>query len=146
MATIENSVVINRPIEEVFAVLSNPENGPKWRSNFTEAKLMVSGPVGKGTTFRAVLKFLGQSLESVVECIEYEPNRKISWQTKSGPAPLTIHITLEPAGGSTRLHQLGKIEPGGLFKLAEPVFANLVQRQAETDLHTLKDLMEARAL
>jgi len=30
MVKLEISAVINRPVEEVFAVLSNRENEPKW--------------------------------------------------------------------------------------------------------------------
>lgn len=32
MMKIEHSVVINRPIEGVFAYVTKPENTPKWQS------------------------------------------------------------------------------------------------------------------
>jgi hypothetical protein len=32
---------------------------------------------------------------------------------------------------------------GGFFKLAEPLVARVVRRQMETDMATLKDLLEA---
>ena len=34
-------------------------------------------------------------------------------------------------------------EVGGFFKLAEPLVARVVRRQMETDMATLKDLLEA---
>lgn len=38
METFELSTVINRPIEEVFTVLSNLENDLKWRTEWVDAK------------------------------------------------------------------------------------------------------------
>ena len=39
MAKFEINLVINRPIEEVFAFISNPENQPRWRSRGTPLSL-----------------------------------------------------------------------------------------------------------
>ena len=33
MIKIENSVVINRPVDEVFEFLANSENNPQWQSS-----------------------------------------------------------------------------------------------------------------
>jgi uncharacterized protein YndB with AHSA1/START domain len=67
MAKLEISTVINRPVEEVFAFLSNPENWPKWISGSIEAKKTSEGPIGVGTTWRQVLTFLGQRMEAEAE-------------------------------------------------------------------------------
>jgi hypothetical protein len=37
-------------------------------------------------------------------------------------------------------------EPGGFFKLAEPLVVTMAKRQLQNDLDNLRDLMEARAL
>jgi hypothetical protein len=37
-------------------------------------------------------------------------------------------------------------EPGGFFKLAEPLLVSILKRQFEADLANLKDLMETHAL
>jgi uncharacterized protein YndB with AHSA1/START domain len=50
MATLEISTVINRPLEEVFAFLSNPENGPKWSSGSSDVTMTSAGPLGVGAT------------------------------------------------------------------------------------------------
>ena len=39
MATLEISIVINRPVEDVFAFVSNPENYPKWFSGSREVQI-----------------------------------------------------------------------------------------------------------
>jgi len=142
---IEISTVINRPVEEVFAVLSNAENNPKWSSAFLEVKKTSEGPIGVGTTWRGLGKFLGQRIETEIEVTEYEPNRKSAQKSKS-PFPVNQQMTFESVEGGTRVNVRFEAEPGGFFKLAEPLFATMVKRGIETDLANLKDLMEAHAL
>ena len=47
MPKIEMSIVINRPVEEVFAFLSDFENNPKWQATSVEARKISEGPVGR---------------------------------------------------------------------------------------------------
>ncbi len=145
MLKIESSIVINRPVDEVFAVLSNIENNPKWSSGFLEAKKTSQGPIGVGTTWRAVQKALGQRIETEAEVTEYEPNRKCTQRGKS-PFPVKVQMTFESVEGGTRVNLRLEGEPGGFFKLAQPLVANMAKRNIEGDLANLKDLMEAHAL
>jgi hypothetical protein len=38
---------------------------------------------------------------------------------------------------------VGEGEPGGFFKLAEPIVARVAQRQLKNDFETLKDILES---
>jgi len=146
MATFDVSTTIKRPVEDVFAVLSNVENNPKWSSAALESEQTSVGPVGVGTTARFVGKFLGRRIESESEVTEFEPNRKYSWQSKSGPFPIKASTTFEQIEGGTRVNTTAEAEPGGFFKLAEPLMMSMGKRQFQNDLDNLKDLMEANAL
>lgn len=146
MLKIESSIVINRPVEEVFAVVSDIEKNPKWTSVFLEARKTSEEPIGVGTTWRVVQKFLGQRFESEVEVTEYEPNRKYALKSKSGPFPVEVRQTYEPVEGGTRFSVALEAEVGGFFKLAEPLVKTMAKRSIETDNANLKDLMEAHTL
>lgn len=146
MFKVEIGTVIHRPVEEVFAVLSNLENNPKWDSVALEAKKTSEGPIGVGTTWRIVQKALGQRLEIEAEFTEYEPNQKTTLKSKSGPFPVAVRRTYETVEGGTRVSHIFEIKPGGFFKVAEPLLMSMVKRGIETDLATMKDLMEAHAL
>ena len=50
MEGFELTIVINRPIEEVFGFLSNLENDIKWRSEWVETRNTSGGPLGVGAT------------------------------------------------------------------------------------------------
>ncbi len=145
MAKLEISTVINRPVEEVFAFLSNPENDPKWRSGI-EVKKTSEGPIGVGATYRTVVTALGRRIEGEIEFTEYEPNRRCATKTKSGPIPVESQWTFERVEGGTRVDVTLVAEPGGFFKLAEPLLVSILKRQFEADSANLKDLMEAHAL
>lgn len=100
MIKVEASIVINRPIEEVFGFLSDMENNLKWRSSQIEIKKTSEGPIGVGTTYRMVNNVLGRRLETEAEVIEYEPNRKFTSKDKSGNFPLVAQRIFEPVEGA----------------------------------------------
>lgn len=145
MVKVEGTVVINRPIEEVFAFLANPDNASQWQGSVLESKQTSEGPVGVGTTGQAASQFLGRRIESTWEVTEYELNRKATLKTTSGPVPYEQSATLESVDEGTKVTLVAEYEVGGFFKLAEPIVARMAQRQAEGDFANLKDLVEAQA-
>jgi hypothetical protein len=111
-----------------------------------EVTITSPGPIGVGTTFRTVVMFLGRRIEGEIEFTEYEPNRSFVEKTKSGPFPVENRITFERVEGGTQVASTQVAEPGGFFKLAEPVLVSMIKRQFEADFANLKDLMESHAV
>jgi uncharacterized protein YndB with AHSA1/START domain len=146
MAKADVSTTIKRPVEDVFAVLSNPETSPKWSSSSLESTKTSDGPIGVGTTTRAVSKFLGRRIETEMETTEFEPNQRFASRSKSGPFPIQATVTFERVEEGTRVNATIEAEPGGFFKLAEPLIVSIAKRQFQADFDNLKDLMEANAL
>src|SRR5512143_291695 len=103
MPKIELSIVINRPVEEVFAFLSDFENNPKWQSTSVEARKISEGPVGAGTTYQAVTTILGRRINSEQEITQYEPNRLVARKSTAGPFPFEVEVKFERAEGGTRV-------------------------------------------
>lgn len=144
MARTEHTVVVERPPDDVFAFLTDLSSVPEWQSGAVEVR-ELEGAVGVGTKYVEVLKFLGRQFEATIEVTEYEPGRRFSIKTLSGPIPFQVQHTLEPSSdGGTRLHVTLEGEPGGLFKIAEPLVMRNAQRQVANDFATLKRLVESR--
>ncbi len=139
----ELSVVIERPVEEVFAFATDPENDPLWQSATLETEQTSEGPLGVGATFRNTSKFLGRCIESAYEVTEMEPPRRQCIKIVSGPIPGSGCYLFEPAEGGTRFTQTFVVEVGGFFRLAEPLVARAIRRQFDADMATLKDVLEA---
>jgi uncharacterized protein YndB with AHSA1/START domain len=141
MVSLEVSVVINRPIDEVFAYLADEENNLTWRSGTVEAKKTSVGPVGVGTIYRVTNITMGRRFEGQAEVIEYEPNRHYATRNRSG-LPVETKRTFEPVDGGTRVTFTVKADLTGVFRSAEPLFENIGRRRLESDVADLKDLLE----
>lgn len=146
MVNVEVSTVINRPVDEVFAFLSDLENNLKWRASQVEAWKESEGPIGVGTTYRMVNNVLGRRIEGQGVVTGYEPSRKFTTVSRSGYMPLEAQRIFEPVEGGTRVTFVLRAEPAGFFKAAEPLLATLARRRIESEAANLKDLMEAGAL
>ena len=140
---VEESVVIGRPLEEVFAYVADPENLPEWASTVLEIRKHGSGPLQEGQTFASVGKFLGRRLEMVFQVIAHEPPWLHSHRSVDGPIPNEWTLTFEEEQGGTRYTEVVEGEPGRFFKLVGPLLEAAGRRQLRSDLGTLKDLLEA---
>ena len=145
MIRVETSVVIDRLPDEVFAYISNFENNPKWQSGMQQAKFTSEGPLGVGSTYTQVAKFLGRRIQSTFEVLEYEPERMVKATTTSGSFPITFTRLVEPVEGGTQVAAIIEGDASGFFKLAEPLMARLVQRSVDADYANLKHILETQA-
>ena len=145
---VEESIEINRPLEEVFDYMANPENLPEWTGLVVEVgdvQTSTSGPLQEGDAFTLVGKFLGRRFETPYERTSYEPNRRYTDRATGGPVSnQEWRYTFEELAGGTRLTRVAEGEPEGFFKLADPIIERVLKRQVRTDLETLKDVLEAR--
>lgn len=54
MIEVSHSVVIDRPVDEVFDYAGDPVNDPAWASVIIASELTSVGPLAKGSTLRQV--------------------------------------------------------------------------------------------
>jgi uncharacterized protein YndB with AHSA1/START domain len=144
MVTNEKIITINRPVEEVFAYVGDAGNGPKWQSALVEASRMTEGPLGVGTKFKGVRKFMGRKMESVMHYTTYEPNKKVVFRSDSGSMPFVQTFLFEPVAGGTRLTARLDLLTSGLMGLAQPLIASGVKREVDENFSILKDILESR--
>lgn len=145
MIKIEDSIVINRPVEKVFTFAAAVENLPRWNSTILEAKNISGGPLTVGSRVTHKTKFLGRQGENKLEFTEFEPNRKISWKYLS-PFAGQGGLAFEAAGaGITKVSSIHEYVFGGILKLAEPLLGSQLRQTLHADLGKLKTLLEAQA-
>ncbi len=141
---VEESVEINRPVEEVFAYVSDPQTLPEWSGIVLEVRKEAQGTLREGDRYTSVAKFLGRRFETPLEVTTHDPPRRHSDRSTGGPFPQEYTFILEEtAEGRTRLTQLAEGEPGGFFRLVGPLLEMAGRRQFRADLGNLKDLLEA---
>jgi uncharacterized membrane protein len=145
MTKIERSIVIGRPVDEVWEFVHDIASDRLWQTTLVESEQLTDGPMGVGTRVREVRHFLGLKVELAWEVTEFEPKRRSAIKGISGPVPLSGGYRLEPLDDGTRFTVSGELDAHGLFKLAEPVFARITSRELEANLGHLKDLLEAES-
>ncbi len=140
----EMNILIHKPVGEVFDYVSDIQNGPNWQTGLLEVRRITDGPVGVGTRFTSVRKFMGRSVESDIEFSDYELNRKMSIKSVSGNSPFKQTFIFEPAADGTRLISRFELHMGGIMALAEPLMASGVRRELAADFGRLKEAIETR--
>jgi uncharacterized membrane protein len=143
MVRVEESVIINRPVEEVFAYTTDISRFPEWSVLVQESEKVSDGPVGLGTTLRTAIQFLGRKFVSEQVVTEFVPDTVFAGKSVSGPIALTITSVYEPAEGGTKFTQVIEGDAKGFFGLADPILARVGKRQLQAQLGTLKDLLES---
>jgi len=78
------SIMINRPIAEVFTFFADAENDPRWRSGVREIKRQ--GELGAGTRYhQRVNGPAGRAITADIEVTAYEPDRHVAFRATAGP-------------------------------------------------------------
>jgi len=142
MVKFEISEHINRPVAEVFKYIADPTKLPEWNTIVEEATPSET-PVKVGTRVKQRARFLGRKIESTAEVTEHEPDKRFTTKTDR-PFPLTISNAFEAEGSGTKLVVMMEGEPGGFFKVGEPILARIAKKQMQAQLDTAKELLEAQ--
>ena len=87
------TVVIDRPIAEVFAFLADGTNDPKFSPRVLEIAKTTEGPPGVGTVFASTVKDAGMKSQREFRLTNFEPPTKIRWTEQSK------NIITVPEGG-----------------------------------------------
>jgi hypothetical protein len=77
------STVIDRPINDVFAFLSDGTNDPKFSPRVQEIQQTIPGPISVGTVFESKVKDAGMTTNRKFELTTYEAPTKIRWTERS---------------------------------------------------------------
>lgn len=139
MINIERSIVIHKPVEEVFALVTDGSKASSWQGGLEAVEGQASAV---GEQYTEVRKFMGREMRSVMEITSYEPNARWSAKVRKGPVPYEVTVRFEPLDGSTKLTTRVEGEPTGFFKVAEGMFKSQLEKSIDEDTNRLKKMME----
>ena len=141
MATFENTVMIRRPIEEVFGFLAQFENVPKWNYAIVETRKVSEGPVGVGTIYHQVRSVPSRS-EERFEVTVYNPPRHLEIQGQLGPFPSRLSYALDALPEGTGVTNTVELELRGPGRLLGRVAVPRVRDAVAANLRKLKEVLE----
>ncbi len=147
MVHIEGEIVINRPVEEVFDVVADERNEPRYNPRLLWVEQISSGPIGRGTRFQAVTKTMGRPIEMTIEFTDYERPRRLASLTHLPTMEIRGALTFDPLPeGRTRMRWSWELQVRGVMRLLRPLIARMGKRQEETVWTGLKQFLETRAV
>jgi hypothetical protein len=145
MTVAHAAIDVARPVDEVFAVLTDPTRTPVWSSSAVEERWLTPPPHGIGSRRLAVTKGFGRRSENVAEVTAYEENRAWTMTSVSGPR-FVASATFAPITGGTHIDFTWRFDLGRPLRVVEPIVMRAFMHSFKRDLGTLKALLESREL
>lgn len=129
---------------DVFAVIADFEQGPRWQPNMRSVRWTSAPPPRVGSTFEQTARFMGRTMMAAYEVTEYGPPRVVAIRSTSGPFPITVRRVVESHHNGTRVTETASGGPGGAARLLSPLLRMMLRRTITRDYRHLTKLLEAR--
>lgn len=138
------TVVIHRPIGEVFRFAADLSNIPLWVPG-AQVRLLSTGPFGDGTQFEETLMRFGRAVISIVEVKNYQVNEGFDFQTIKAPFPMLsslggLHFATTADGTQVTLAHRVQLVPW--LRPLEPLLQRLSQTQSQRAVQAIKTTLE----
>jgi uncharacterized membrane protein len=133
-------IVINRPVEEVFAYAIDLNNDANWRKSVDKSAMRP----GQAAEVGGVGYSLIGDQEAEWKIIAYEPESyTVTWEFVNGPILGQAGYRTTAVEGGTEFTLYVNIEPAGALRYLKPLFNWFVDRQNQGDVEKLKQILEA---
>jgi uncharacterized protein YndB with AHSA1/START domain len=138
--TFQTGVRIERPIEEVFAFVSDPLNIPSWNS---AVETLRRSDVDSTYSMERRLP-VGHAVNEL-EIVALERPVEVAVRTTSGPTPFHYRYRLSEENGTTAVQLDAAVELGRVPALFAPLAARAVKRGVDDNFAALKKILERRS-
>ncbi|QDU36350.1 Polyketide cyclase / dehydrase and lipid transport [Maioricimonas rarisocia] len=142
----EGTIVIDRPIDEVFHLTC--DRVPEWSIIVVEEELLEKTPDGVGTRFRTVTEDHGKRMVFEGVVTRYEPPVLNAIQLTGRQFDIEAVYTFEDLGGQTRVTQHSVVEGKGFFKVFLALFGWAMHKAncqaTQRELESLKTYCETQ--
>ncbi|GAA1942655.1 SRPBCC family protein [Microbacterium deminutum] len=142
MARSTNTVLIHRPVEDVFAFFTTPGNDRRWRTHVIS--ISADGPVAVGSRIsQSVAGPGGRTIPADIEVTGCEPYSRYSFTVVAGPVRPSGDFRFSAEGDHTRVEFTLSAELSGVKKL---LMGGAVQRSMDAEVAALveaKRILEA---
>lgn len=141
---LESEVEIDRPADDVFAVVSDFSRNPDWQGGMRSAEWTTEPPLRVGSTYEQVARFLGRDVVTTFEVVGYEPGRSVTIESRQSSFPITVTRAVESLGPErSRVSAVITGRPGRFFRLFGPLLRMMAERSVRQDYQRLRRLLES---
>ena len=140
---IESMVVIDAPIEKVWALLADVERQPEWMTEMQSVRVLDDSPIGVGTKAEAQVRIFGITVTDPVTITEFDPPLRYAI-SHDGQFKGTGTISLESGADltTTVMRWEEQLSPPVLAHLGALVMTPALGAIFQADLVRFKELVE----
>ena len=141
---IEKTIVIGRPVEEVWAFIADARNDPRWCKKVESVDQVSGDEPGPQARYRVLHRPipLKKPKELAVTVDEYSPPSRLRLREEDDDGVFNVTYELEPLADGTRLTQHDRIE-WKIPRFQYPIARRMVSRDIANQLSGLKRRLEA---
>lgn len=143
MARIRGEVTIDAPVEEVFDLVADERNEPRYNPRIVRAEKLTDGPVAAGVRFTAQPKGMGGRM--TLEILEYDRPHRLRNNIRSSAMRVDGTLTFRETGTGTLLGWDWDMSLVGPMRILSPVLALVGPRWERRNWEGLKRYMESGA-
>lgn len=137
MIAFHTAVRVARPIDEVFAFVSDPLQFPRWNSAVQSVR-STSTPAGRpGSTYAMERELPGGRADNDLEILELTPLEAFTIRTTSGPTPFLYRYRFIADGTATLIELDATVETARRAGPLQRIAATAVKRGVDANLATL---------
>ncbi len=144
MIKFEKSIVIDAPVEDVFAYTADPKHLVDFWTGISEVTDVKRLPNG-GYSFKFVIKQAGMRFDVAAEYVEFVPSQRAVLKTHAPGRESMLSLAFERIdGGKTRVRMVHEYVTLSVLagKLDEAFLARMLEHANELTLESLKAHME----
>ena len=145
MPTYTHSVVIDRPIDEVFKNATCLKGCVNWQASVVKTEQVGEGPAQVGARYKHNIKFMGRTFEAQPIITVYDPPHHFAHKDPNASVAYETFFDFEEVPEGTRFTIRVEVEPAQSFmgRVTLPIFLNAMGRQFDSDTSMLKELLES---
>jgi uncharacterized protein YndB with AHSA1/START domain len=143
MTHIAGEVTIDAPVDEVFDMVADERNEPRYNPRIVRAEKVSEGPVGAGARFVAEPKNMGSKGEMTLTILEYERPHRMHNVVHSSYMHVDGTLTFEQVDGGTRLTWDWDMALVGPMRMLSPLLALIGPAWERRNWVGLKRYMES---
>lgn len=142
----EASVVVKRPIEEVWAFLADLFHVPRYGVRALGLRQTSPGAIRVGSTIQARMMLLGLEWRIDAVITEWDPPHAMAFSARVwGTRSVNFRQTLEASADGTRVVRVVEVEPRPALKPLWSIYFPLFWRRQDAVAQKIKHLLEGRA-
>lgn len=143
MADFQSSIIIHKPVEEVFNYILDVDHIPNIMPNVVRLEMVTEAPIRKGSKFIETRSIRGRKAQAEIEVVQFDRNKRYSTISVANGITITYKYSFEPIDEGTQVQFEGFVQIKGIFGfLSRRALIKILKQEDGYLLQYLKEALE----